>query len=274
VALEVAELRDGTKVRPPILKNEQRLISGAIDLCCPIQRIGAGVIAATPRRNLEWRAMQCYDDAYDSCRNPDGQPKRRTGRDSDGYDTSPRSGEHNPSDCLAKCRPGILSHRPSLTIYISHAHSRPSHSRTYTQYTSRSASESYPPEGMSFRSAEDPATGISPDRGRGRMALIPHARRRPWSSRSKFGTLAMRFGGGVVHGGAHAQHQTRHRPPQCRSRQERIVSAVAHAVLGDPSMSVLSGGARRRCRQMNANATTSGQNASAPARSRSLRPTT
>jgi hypothetical protein len=45
VALEVAELRDGTKVRPPMLKNEQRLISGVIDLCCPIQRIGAGVIA-------------------------------------------------------------------------------------------------------------------------------------------------------------------------------------------------------------------------------------
>ena len=148
MALEVAELRDGTKVRPPILKNEQRLISGVIDLCCPIQRIGAGVIAATPRRNLEWRPMQCYDDADDSPRNPDGQPKRRTDRDSGGYDTSPRSGEHNPCDCLAKCRPGILSHRPSLTTYISHAHSRPSRSRTYTQYTSRSESESYPPEGM------------------------------------------------------------------------------------------------------------------------------
>jgi len=35
------------------------------------------------------------------------------------------------------------------------------------------------------------------------MALTPHARRRPWSSRSRFATLAMRFGGGVVHGGVH-----------------------------------------------------------------------
>src|SRR6476469_8113119 len=59
------------------------------------------------------------------------------------------------------------------------------------------------PKACSSARRRDPATGISPDRGGGRMALIPHARRRPWSSRSEFATLALRFSGGVVHGGAH-----------------------------------------------------------------------
>jgi hypothetical protein len=86
------------------------------------------------------------------------------------------------------------------------------------------------------------------------MALIPHARRRPWSSRSEFATLAMRFGGGVVHGGAHrlvemvaVQLEVQHCVNVAAGIRDgtRAVRASRNRTSGTAAMLAVKGGTRR-----------------------------